>query len=149
MGKHFVRTGYDDIKAGAHGAKRQGERVTEMVSDLDGLAGRMWLFHFDAISYPNWKKKWQRRIAKGAPAPSWQAVRQQQWHLFKDAIAAGEAAARDAFRRFYRLSWWQFELARLAGTAFRTELFAADGPIAHGGKMSPGLVSHIPVRRVR
>jgi hypothetical protein len=100
-GKHAVRTGLHGILIDIHDSKCKGRAIRELdASSLKREAG-FYLAHFDAISYPQWCVKWNRRIVARDTKENGRK-RDMQLDLF--AEAASEERRTSLFRRLYAVN---------------------------------------------
>lgn len=109
MGKHAVRVGIADIRAGVHESKR-AEVPLDAALARDGRGRTVYLAHYDAIGLDHWRLKWERRVSSGDIGDVGRK-RKRQAELFSQAEAGGEAAV--MFNALYGLTARQARLLRV------------------------------------
>lgn len=109
MGKHAVRTGIGDIKIDIHESKRNGQPLKALVIGPKVTPRPLYLAHFDAISFEQWRQKWDRRIAK-RDVMEVGRKRNLQFDLFAAARQRGEE--RDLYQKLYALNGPQLLVLR-------------------------------------
>ena len=127
-GKHFVRVSADDIWIKNHNSVRDGRGIGVPSHKLLPAGKRIWLGHFDAISYRNWFEKWQRRVTgEVAFYDLKRSPRQRQLLEFAAAKELGREATRSLFRRSYCMNSVQQLALSAAGCAFSRDIFGLAG----------------------
>jgi len=127
-GKHFVRVSADGIWIRNHNSMRNGRGIGVAADDLLPSGKRIWLGHFDAISYRNWFEKWQRRMTgEVAFYDLKRSARNRQLIEFSAACELGQEALRSLFRRSYCINNVQKLALMAAGCVFSRDVFGLAG----------------------
>ncbi|MCL7466827.1 glycosyltransferase family 2 protein [Phaeovulum sp. NW3] len=117
IGKQFIKTGLEGIQIGIHSIFRQEIPVPPLcIVDYTPNNG-VFMCHFDAISYPQWKEKWDRRI-RNRDTAEMGAKRDRQMELYLQKSALGEDALIELFRDLYGVSPRKLQVMKTLGLAF-------------------------------
>ena len=105
QGKQFIRSGRDYPGISVHVTYRGAKPgvITVYADELDGLP-KMYLGHFDGMSFHRWKEKWMLQITKQTKLDLYEPPRQAQRVQLERALKKGGEAPRDLFREFYSLT---------------------------------------------
>ena len=109
MGKHAVRTGITDIKVDIHESKRDGQPLDALIIGPGVTPRPLYLAHYDAISFQQWRDKWDRRVAKRDVLEVGRK-RNLQFDLF--AAARQRGAELDLFKKLYAVNGLQLFVLR-------------------------------------
>lgn len=122
VGKQFIRAGMSDIQIGIHSIFRNNVAVRPLEIVNYAANDGVFLCHFDAISYPQWKEKWERRLKNGDTAEMG-AKRDRQMEVYLRTSSLGEAAIHDLFCDLYGISPYKLQMMKVMGLAFSFDRF--------------------------
>lgn len=126
IGKQFIRAGLDAVEIGIHSAAIAGRPTDPLVvADYTPQKG-VFLCHFDAISYPQWREKWDRRV-RNRDAAEMGAKRDRQMALYLESSEKGDRALRALFQDLYGVTSRKFRVMQALGLAFAFDLSAGEG----------------------
>jgi hypothetical protein len=98
QGKSFYRTSSPIDVFRSHVPKSSVRKLELEVSE------KIFLLHYDAMSYENWKHKWWRRIYGTTRALNIGEKRKYQEELIKEAMDTGNE--KKIYKRFKQMNWW-------------------------------------------
>lgn len=130
IGKQFIRSGLAEMEIGIHSAFKQGNLLSPLSVVNYAPQDGVFLCHFDAISYPQWREKWDRRLRNRDTAEMGKK-RDRQLELYVRQSKKGEEALSDLFRDLYVLSARKFRLMNALGLAFAYDLGRHSGQNRH------------------
>lgn len=109
-GKQAVRAGIPGIFLDIHDATAEGVPLTEYAAS-EGPSP-LYLAHYDAISFGQWRQKWDRRLV-ARDVKEMGRKRERQLDLYAKEARSG--AEETLFRRLYCLNYQQFNILRALG----------------------------------
>ncbi len=119
VGKYMVRCGEDIQRFGTHKAFFRDGRYRH-VTEEPGAAS-MYLIHYDAMSFPHWAGKLDRRLVKGHSYAGQTDQRILQVKAYQKAKKRGETEK--LFRRLYTLGEEEERLQGFYGKLFELKAF--------------------------
>lgn len=119
VGKYMVRCGEEINRFGTHKAFFRDGRYRH-VTELPGAAS-MYLIHYDAMSFPHWAGKLDRRLVKGHSYAGQTDQRILQVKAYAKAKKQGETEK--LFRRLYTLGEEEVRLQGFYGKLFELKAF--------------------------
>jgi len=120
MGKYFIRRNSAFKEPGIHfprGASCKRSHWSTELTTVDPL----WVYHFDAISFLRWKKKWKGRIDNTRPS---MVGRNLATRRYMEQFSLAEAAKTELkfFAKLHQISTWQVIALRTMRRLKRVDL---------------------------
>jgi hypothetical protein len=124
LGKYILRTGCDNIRIQIHRVQRDGQDITVPVEQICDPEDRIYLGHFDAISFSRWRFKLSRFGRKGKTLSKVRGRRRILRVLVYRLGHFGPRPLRWLFRKLYCLSPRQVAELSARGLLIERDLFA-------------------------